>query len=281
MSEAVHGGFDDVVVEQSAQASYWTKAEVTDVCISARMKYWMKFHEYPKHTNAIEVRKLKRNRRTEVSGAVPDPKLYVHMKTVAGDSTFVEIPVKNMLEFITFESLTAVPELDVNTLNVKVTNSTCEIENVGEFEISSEPEVWVGLDSMESIDNRETERCIDKAISELRKQWAKEQGYYSTVWTITNVEDPEGTESATLTLSTDSEKIAFEVQAPEDITEDSPLPNFIRTVGEGLLSNVEMADVYVSFDKVDGECIATNDIGLSLHKVDAKPSLFSKIRSFF
>lgn len=281
-SESVNGGFDEAVVEQSAQASFWLKATVNYVCMSARMKYWTRYSKYTRHTDAKHIQHLK-GVGNDFSNCAPDPKMYLHITTPSGDAKFVHIPFEEMTHFVTFESITGSPKKKVNNVNVKVSDSTCVVENVGEFEISSEPEVWTGIEfyAENGVDTREVELCFDDAISKLREEWAKENNYYNRVWTITDVDDPVETEEATLTLSVESEEVEFVIQPPEDITADSPLSNFIQNAGQGLISNVEMTDVYVSFDKVDDKCIATNDIGLSLHELDAKPSLFNTIRSYF
>lgn len=76
---ATKGGFDDVVSEQSAEASYWMTATVNHVAVSGRMKYLMRYDSHYKTTDAYHIRHLKGSMRNKFRHCKPAPQMYLNI----------------------------------------------------------------------------------------------------------------------------------------------------------------------------------------------------------
>lgn len=283
---SVAGGFGNRVLERIVANDTFVQAEVREVVISQRVEYYSgSVGRGPKHTGKLSVVERWDNddaRDVRTVGVDPSVFLRIYVKPL-NKRMLVCMSPSDIVQFGEFSSLRGRFELTVDSVEVKVNSESVTFENYGTYTWEKEVSDTITYSSFRTKRRRIFDRgyqCGEEMEEQLRSAWAKKEGVHSGIWRVSDVDDPEY--SSTVELEVESEAtsdcLSFFLSMDE-WDENAELRELIEKDGNGLPSNLDGEDVYVSFSEMDG-AIAECD-GWFLYRANGVGSIKRRIHSVF
>lgn len=284
------GGFDEKVTDKLVEAEKFIKTDIEFIGITLRVKYLERTGGNVKSatTKTFSRRRRKRlHKKYTVREFQIDPFLALEPET-RDEQVFVSVSEEDLLQFFEQEDIKSDPERSKDTVHIKLSEETCEIQSLGERTLRDEPDYYMGYqfykESSEGDFKTKWNRyCGDAFKRRFREVWAKQNDCYEGEWIIKNVNDYDEEETAILSLRRKGQPentTQFTVKAPDEWEDGDPTKEFVDSVGNGLIANAEMESVYVSFEDLDhADPVETNDLGLKLYCIEDKPTFFTKIKN--
>lgn len=267
------GGFDSHITEKTIEKEEFMFADVESLLIEQEVMY-KKRHTGSKYTTTVVDYIYKDH--TYITHIRNAPKLLLCLDVqTKSHPIYVKLKPEDYLSYVEMTEVGQIPPFEKEKVKVKIEDDVCTLKSIGERDICSKPQQSVHFNkhlTYTSSNYRYTYswKCGYEITQAIRKEWAKRNDCFEGIWTITEVEDPTETKQATLHLESNDDlpnKTTFCLTASEDDT----LQQFITEVGDGLISNTELEEVYLTFKHLDSmDMVAENNIGLKLYQ--SKPS---------
>lgn len=258
-SDGVTGGFGDKATERSVVEDSSVRGVVQDVVISRRVEYYSgSVGRGPKHTGSVDVVERweeRDNRDIRKVGVDPSVYLDVYVEPL-GETVRVDMSPSEVVQFGEFMSLNGRFSLTEEEVEVKVDIESVEFECFGSYSRVGEMRDTMTYSEWCSQRRRVFDRgyeCGEVIEERLRSAWAKKKGIHSELWTVSNVDDPEYSSSAKVTVEHPevAEELSFRISM-NDWEENEALRKLVDEDAFGLPSNLEQQKVFVSVAEYDG-----------------------------
>jgi len=284
---SVAGGFGNRVLERIVANDTFVQADVQEVVISQRVEYYSgSVGRGPKHTGKLSV--IQRwddddSRDIRMVGVDPSVFLRIYVKPL-NKRLLVRMSPSDIVEFGEFSSLRGGFRLTVDEVDVKVSSDKVKFENYGSYSWKKGVSDTMTYSSFRSSRSRVFDRgyqCGEEIEEQLRGAWAKKKkGIHSGMWRVSNVDDPEFSSSVEVEVENEavSEPLAFFLSM-DDWDENPALRKLVEDDCNGLASNLEGEEVYVSFSEWDNS-VAECD-GWFLYRANGVGSVVRRIQSKF
>lgn len=270
MSQSLTGGFGEQALERIIASDTFVPARVKGVQYSEEVEYMSgPVGRRTRHTgqlSVIERWEKESSRDVRIRGVCPTLYVKLYVKDV-NESVLVQMGASDIIQFGEFSSLRGRFKKTVDEVDVKVNAEAVVIDGIGSFGRATDVRRR-NLKSYSSWNSNQRSgfrnysyECGEEVTERLRTAWAKDEGVYSGVWRVEDVDDPEYSSTVTLTVMP-SEPLSGVVElrfvlSMDDWDENAALRALVEEDGEGLVSNLEEEDVFVSLAEYSRrECIA-------------------------
>lgn len=259
MSQSLTGGFGERALERIIASDTFVPASVQGVQYSEEVEYvsgpvGSRIH----HTGTLSV--IQRwededSRSVRIRGVCPSLYVKLYVKDV-NESVLVQMKASDVIQFGEFTSLRGSFKKTVDEVDVKVDADSVVIDGVGSFSRATDVRQR-NVKSYSSWNPNQRRgfrnysyECGEDVTERLREAWAQENGVYSGVWRVDDVDDPDYSSTVNVTVvPSESINMAEELRftlSMDEWDDNAALRALVEEDGNGLASNLEGETVFVS-----------------------------------
>lgn len=287
MSESSMGGFGRKTLKRINARNNFISARVDDVAYSKEVEYTSgpvgSRITHKSTLNVVSRWVENENRDIRIRGV--DPELFLELwVNEINETVLVSMDTSDLVQFGEFSSLQRGNfHITVDEVDVKVGSDSVKIKDVGSFDRETD----LRGKNWESYSERKRNKTgmYDHSYNfgsevrdRLREAWAKENGVYSSMWTVENVDDYEFSSRATVCAEPTADVcggIKFSVSM-KDWDDNASLRALVEKDCEGDISNLEGEKVFVSLAEYNRRDPVSESGSWNMYRAGDKPNIVSR-----